>query len=183
MVKLLEYQLIARSRNGDPAAFGSLIKTYRKQLFTYLFKLCGNKTTAEDLLQDTLIKVWNGLPKYNEQNKFSSWMFSIAHNIAMDSFRKKKVRSRVTHTDELPEIQSGKSPQHEVEFSETKKILRDAVYQLSEKQKQVFLLRQHGEMSFKEIAELTNQQLNTVLSHMHYAVKKIRNILREKDAI
>ena len=98
MGKLLEYQLILRSKQGDASAFGALIKDYRKQLFTYLLKICNNRTTAEDLFQDTLIRVWSGLPNYNEQNKFSSWLFSIAHNTAMDSFRRKKVRSRIVHT-------------------------------------------------------------------------------------
>jgi len=183
MGKLLEYQLISRSKQGDASAFGALIKDYRKQLFTYLLKICNNRTTAEDLFQDTLIRVWSGLPNYNEQNKFSSWLFSIAHNTAMDSFRRKKVRSRVIHTDELPEFTDGMNPQKEVELKETKDMLLDAVNTLSDKQKQVFLLRQHGELSFKEIAELTEQPLNTVLSQMHYSVKKIRKILREQNVI
>ena len=183
MGKLLEYQLILRSKQGDASAFSALIKDYRKQLFTYLLKLCNNRTTAEDLFQDTLIRVWSGLPNYNEQNKFSSWLFSIAHNTAMDSYRRKKVRSRVIHTDELPESAGKTDPQQEVEQKETKELLLDAVNTLSDKQKQVFLLRQHGELSFKEIAELTDQPLNTVLSHMHYSVKKIRKILRERNVI
>jgi RNA polymerase sigma-70 factor (ECF subfamily) len=183
MGKLLEYQLILRSKQGDASAFGALIKDYRRQLFTYLLKLCNNRTTAEDLFQDTLIRVWSGLPNYNEQNKFSSWLFSIAHNTAMDSYRRKKVRSRVIHTDELPEAPETRDPQVEVEHKETKELLLDAVNNLSDKQKQVFLLRQHGELSFKEIAELTQQPLNTVLSHMHYSVKKIRKILREQNVI
>ena len=183
MGKLLEYQLILRSKQGDASAFGALIKDYRKQLFTYLLKICNNRTTAEDLFQDTLIRVWSGLPNYNEQNKFSSWLFSIAHNTAMDSFRRKKVRSRIVHTDKSPDFTDGTDPQKEVELKETKDLLLGAVNTLSEKQKQVFLLRQHGELSFKEIAELTEQPLNTVLSHMHYSVKKIRKILREQNVI
>ncbi len=183
MGKLLEYQLILRSKQGDASAFGALIKDYRKQLFSYLLKLCNNRTTAEDLFQDTLIRVWSGLPNYNEQNRFSSWLFSIAHNTAMDSYRRKKVRSRVIHTDELPESTDFANPQKDVERKEAREILLEAVDALSDKQKQVFLLRQHGELSFREIAELTEQPLNTVLSHMHYSVKKIRKILREKNVL
>ena len=101
----------------------------------------------------------------------------------MDSFRRKKVRSRVIHTDELPDFTDNVNPQQEVELKETKDLLLEAVEKLSDKQKQVFLLRQHGELSFKEIASLTEQSLNTVLSHMHYSVKKIRKILREQNVI
>lgn len=166
---------------GESAAFGPLVKIYRQRLFSYLFKLSGNKKMAEDLFQETLIKIWRGLPKYSEQNKFSSWIFSIAHNTAMDSLRNNK--NLIFEADGGPEyFISDKDPYKEMVNAETSEMISSAVDKLPLKQKQVFLLRVNGDMTFKEIAELTGESLNTVLSHMHYAVKKLRNSLRFQNA-
>ncbi|UCH64396.1 MAG: sigma-70 family RNA polymerase sigma factor [Ignavibacterium sp.] len=172
-IKLKE-QLLKRCRSNDQAAFGSLINLYRKQLFSYLLRLSGNKMLAEDLFQETLIKVWKGLNKYNEQNKFSSWLFSIAHNVAVDSARSKEVRNKHMSSSDNYTYQSSSNPHSDFVETETREILMSAVDTLPEKQKEVFLLRLHSGMQFKEIAEITKQPLNTVLGHMHYAVSKIR---------
>ena len=170
----LEKQLLKRCRANDQAAFGSLINIYRKQLFSYLIRLSGDKMLAEDLFQETLIKVWKGLNNYNEQNKFSSWLFSIAHNVAVDSARNQIVRNKHVSPNENYSFESGSNPHSDFIASETREILMSAVDTLPDKQKEVFLLRLHSGMPFKEIAELTKQPLNTVLGHMHYAVSKIR---------
>ncbi len=129
---------------------------------------------AEDLFQETLIKVWKGLTNYNEQNKFSSWLFSIAHNVAVDSARSKDVRNKYMLPNDSYSYQSISNPHTDFVANETRKILMSAVNTLPDKQKEVFLLRLHSGMQFKEIAEITKQPLNTVLGHMHYAVSKIR---------
>ena len=130
--------------------------------------------TAEDLFQETLIRVWNGFKTYNEKNKFSSWLFSIAHNTAIDLLRS-PVSKYTGQSLESAIINTNKdNPHHKLVAKETSELVMSAVNELSEKQKEVFLLRQHSGMTFKEIAETTNQPLNTVLGHMHYAVSKIR---------
>jgi len=182
MVNYLENQLIARCQNGDTAAFGLLVQNYRRQLYSYLLKLSGDRFSAEDLFQETLIRVWRSIPKYNNKNKFSSWLFSIAHNLAIDSFRKRKVKNIFHANDEANNFIASTNHEKEIEFNETKMMLQQAVLTLPEKQKEVFLLRQHGEMTFKEIAKTTDQPLNTVLSHMNYAVKKLKKVLREENA-
>jgi RNA polymerase sigma-70 factor (ECF subfamily) len=137
--------------------------------------------TAEDLLQDTLIKVWVGIKSYNERQKFSSWLFTIAHNAFIDAIRKKKSGIRVSYPSEENEVASGISPHSELIATETRVALEKVVEDLPESQKQVFLLRQHSGMPYKEIAATMNQPLNTVLSHMHYAVKKLRESLKEEN--
>jgi RNA polymerase sigma-70 factor (ECF subfamily) len=170
----LEEKLLKRCRANNQAAFGDLINIYRKQLFSYLLRLSGDKMLAEDLFQETLIKVWKGLNNYNEQNKFSSWLFSIAHNVAVDSSRSKNVRNKHMSSNDNLTYQSNSDPHLVFVKTETKEILMSAVDTLPDKQKEVFLLRLHSDMQFKEIAEITKQPLNTVLGHMHYAVSKIR---------
>lgn len=160
-----------------------MIKVYKKQLYTYLLRFSGDRTTADDLFQDTLIRVWKGLPGYKEQSKFSSWLFSIAHNTAIDEHRKNKNKLSFINDKEAGNCSAGNDQLKELEDNELKELIVDSLKHLSEKQRSVFLLRQHSGMSYKEIAETTGQNLNTVLSHMNYAVKKIRKILRDKNVI
>lgn len=166
---------------GESAAFGPLVKIYRQRLYSYLFKLSGDRKMAEDLFQETLIKIWRGLPKYSEQNKFSSWIFSIAHNTAMDSLRNNR-NHVIEAVSESENFISEMDPYKDIVNAETSEMISNAVDKLPLKQKEVFLLRVNGDMTFKEIADLTGESLNTVLSHMHYAVKKLRNILRFQNA-
>ncbi len=165
---------------NDAAAFGKLIKDYRIQLYSYLLRLCGDRMTAEDLFQETLIKVWKGFKSYNEQNKFSSWLFSIAHNVAVDSIRKESAKRNISSFEDVQTITSDSNPHNTFVEKETNELVMAAVSTLSEKQKQVFLLRQHSGMTFKEISKATNQPLNTVLGHMHYAVSRIRKKLSKE---
>jgi RNA polymerase sigma-70 factor (ECF subfamily) len=176
-----EQNFIKKCRSGDASAFGPLIQIYRRQLFSYLFKLSGERTQAEDLFQETLIKTWKGIKKYNEQQKFSSWLFTIAHNVAMDNLRKRK-RDEAIIDFEPDEFKSESNPHNELVKNENKAMIEKAVYNLSTKQKEVFYLRIYGEMTFKEISTMTNEPINTVLSHMNYSIKKIKKALgREND--
>ena len=136
--------------------------------------------TAEDLFQETLIKVWKGFKSYNERNKFSSWLFSIAHNVAVDSIRRESAKSKVSSFEDVQTIAGDVNPHNALVEKETNELVMAAVSTLSEKQRQVFLLRQHSDMTFKEISEATNQPLNTVLGHMHYAVSGIRKKLSKE---
>jgi len=165
---------------NDAAAFGKLILGYRVQLNSYLHRLCGDRMTAEDLFQETLIKVWKGFKSYNERNKFSSWLFSIAHNVAVDSIRRESAKPPVYSFEDAQTFTGDNNPHTTFVEKETNELVMAAVSTLSEKQKQVFLLRQHSDMTFKEISEATNQPLNTVLGHMHYAVSGIRKKLSKE---
>ena len=173
-----EIALIKMSMGGDHKAFSMLVKIYKNKLFGYLIKICGNREAASDLLQDVLIKCWNGMRNYNEQNKFASWLFSIAHNTAVDAIRKNKIKSVEISSEEIEYGNSSDNPYNTVIHNETKMIIERIVNELPQKQKEVFLLRTHGGMTFKEISDLMKQPLNTVLSHMHYAVKKLRKELK-----
>lgn len=180
MVENSELVLIEKCRSGDSLSFGRLMQSYRQQLFSYLFRLCGAKEEAKDIMQETLIKIWEGFGRYDERQKFSSWVFTIAHNSAMDVLRKRKNEIAVSET--LPdELQHSTDIHAELVNAEMKKRIIKAVDSLPVKQKEVFLLRLNSRMSFKEISELTKEPLNTVLSHMHYSVKKIKRIIENEN--
>ena len=101
----------------------------------------------------------------------------------MDGIRKKKTRNIFVDKKDLPETKSNEDPMEHVLHNETRRIIEEIINELPQKQKQVFLLRQHGGLSFKEISKLIDEPLNTVLSHMHYAVKKIRKVMKVKYEI
>ena len=171
--------LIEKCRSGVREAFGSLMKIYRRRLYSYLFKLTGDGTDTEDVFQETLIKIWEGLPGYNNRNRFSSWIFSVAHNTAMDHLRKKKKERNFEEiTDDTVNFNENRDFSDVLHLNEINEQISTAVDKLSGKQKNVFLLRIHSGMSFKEIAEITGEPLNTVLSHMRYAVNKLKKYVR-----
>ena len=178
-----ENELIRRCQEKDGPAFDALIRRYRKPLFTFFLRFYGEKAMAEDLFQDTLVKVWRALPAFRNTGSFSSWLFSIAHNVARDALRRQKARAHISYRSELPDAPDVHSPADDLVANEIEAMIRHAVQQLPPKQRQVFLLRQHGDLAFKEIAKVTGEPLNTVLSHMRYAVAKLKKALREKGAI
>jgi len=169
----LEKLFIEKIKKGDSNAFEVLIKTYERKLFGYIIKMVKIREDAEDIFQETAIKVWRGITNYDEKQKFSSWLFTIAHNGIIDYFRKNKIR--FNSTDEMVLRDNNQlSQQNILEKNEEKEIVQKIVQSLPGKQREVFLLRLNGMMTFKEISELMDEPLNTVLSHMNYAVKKIR---------
>lgn len=176
MIDSLEQNLINRCKDGDSSSFGSLIKLYRKQLYGYLFRLLGERTIAEDVFQEVLIKTWKAIRKYSDEQKFSSWLFTIAHNCSMDELRKRKKENFfVEHDDQV--IEDNTNLLKEMEKQELIAKINSSINLLTTKQKNVLLLRIEGELSYKEIAKVTNEPLNTVLSHMNYSIKKIRKSL------
>jgi RNA polymerase sigma factor (sigma-70 family) len=176
MVKSPEQSLILRCKSGDTNAFGPLIKLYRKQLYSYLYRLFNDKTLAEETLQETLIKTWKGIDKYSDRQKFSSWLFTVAHNCSMDELRRQKHNKLFTN-EEPDELAGDDNPIRKLEREELREMINDAVETLSFNQKNVFLLRVEGGFTFKEISDISCQPLNTVLSHMNYSIKKIKKRL------
>ena len=171
-----EKALIRQCQNGDRSAFAPLINGYRTHLFSYLYRLTLNRLTAEDLLQETLVKTWTAIHKCKTDGHFRAWLFRIAYHTAVDYKRKWQ---KIHFVDNYPELKEGHNPHIEVEKNERAALLKTALAELTEKQRHVFLLRQHSELPFREIATLMNESLNTVLSHMNYAVRKLKKYMKE----
>lgn len=144
--------------------------------------MCTDRDLSDDLFQETLIKTWKGIRNYNDQNKFSSWLFTIAHNVIWDNFRKNKKQKMFSDIENIEPISSKENLQNEIENRETVILVQQKLNRLPAGQREVFLLREYSGLSFKEIAELRNEPINTVLSHMRYAVKKIKKALEAENA-
>ena len=108
---MLENQLIDKCQAGDGEAFRQLISNYRNKLFGYLWRFSDSRIAAEELFQETLIKTWNGIRKYNHKEKFSSWLFTIAHNVAVDNLRKIKTSNKMSDQYEITNVQSAVTPE------------------------------------------------------------------------
>lgn len=171
-------ELVKRCTDGDDEAFEMLYNRYRLQLYSYLNKLLpGQTATVDDLFQQTWVKVLDVLPRYQDKNRFLSWVFRIAHNLAIDHFRRESRQEFVEVHERIPD--EGTVPWDRVHREELKSSLADALAELSEEQREVVVLRQQG-VPFKEIAEIQEVSINTVLGRMHYAVKRLRSVLVAK---
>ena len=173
--------LIKAYTAGNERAFEILYRRYRKQLYGYLYNLMsGNASEAEEVFEETWIKVVDKLPSYRDQGKFSAWLFRVARNIFLDTMRRNKRSALPLESGDLPDVPDWSSrPEKELEERETAAVIAEALNQLPVDQKEVFLLRQQ-ELSFKEIAEIQACPVNTVLGRMHYAVRNLKKLLTGK---
>jgi len=185
--QLSDQELIQRFLKGDHASIESLINKYKNKVYTYIILTVKNQQLAEDIFQDTFIKVIKSLHegKYRDDGKFLSWVIRIAHNLIIDHFRKEKQINTFTSEDyEVDVFNSKKLSEGNIEeFLIRDQIINDVrslVNELPEDQKQVILLRHYGGLSFKEIAEQTNVSINTALGRMRYALINLRKLIREK---
>ena len=170
-------ELIELFQKGDRNAFIELYSRYKKMVYSYLNSL--NPEYADDLFQELWLKVIDKLPMYDERNQFRAWLFRIAHNMAMDRFRRVARHGYVFSVDEedTPEIvQHGSEPWRNLDRSELSKAIGEAIQMLPIEQKEVFIWRQNG-LSFREIAERQSCSLNTALARMQYALKNLRKQL------
>ena len=173
--------LIKAYAAGNERAFEVLYRRYRKQLFGYLYNLMsGNASEAEEVFEETWIKVIDKLPSYRDQGKFSAWLFRVARNIFIDTMRRNRRNALPLESGDLPDVPDwSRRPERELEEQETAAAIAGALDQLPADQKEVFLLRQQA-LSFKEIAEIQECSVNTVLGRMHYAVRNLKKLLTGK---
>jgi RNA polymerase sigma-70 factor (ECF subfamily) len=181
---LEDAELVRAFRGGDEAALGELIERHRDRLYSYLRRLAGNDAGAEDMFQDTWIKVARNVGAYREESKFSAWLFSVAHNTAMDALRRRRPDS--VSLDAAPEDgrplsetmgSAEPGPEASYEASESRRAIDGALAELSPEQREVFLLRHYSGMSFREIADALGVPIGTVLARASRAAAKLRDKL------
>ena len=177
--------LISLYRNGNEAAFNLLVDRYQSKVFTTIFLIVKDHDVAEDLLQDVFIKVLHILnsDKYNEEGKFQPWVMRIAHNLAIDHFRKAKRYPTILLEDGsnlLNSLSFAEDSSEEQRIKEeTLAWVRELIEELPEAQKEVVILRHYMDMSFQEIAEQTGVSINTALGRMRYALNHIRKKMKQ----
>ncbi len=182
-------ELVSLFRAGNSQAVEVLINRHKSKVYTYILFVVKNECLAEDIFQDTFIKVINSLKqgKYNEQGVFVSWVVRIAHNLVIDHFRKIKKLPTISNdvNDEIDMFNSQKFADITIEDQIIQESISDKIRQLidqlPEEQREVVLLRHFGDLSFKEIADLTGVSINTALGRMRYALINLRRLIEEKN--
>jgi RNA polymerase sigma factor (sigma-70 family) len=173
-------QLVSLYQTGNEEAFEMLLHRHKSRIYTAIYMIVKDRYEAQDLLQDTFIKAINTIKggRYNEEGKFLPWISRIAHNLAIDRFRRNKRYPEVVLEDGsrlFDSIQfSEESYENKQLLRDTKSRLRDLIMELPTEQKQVLIMRHYLELSFQEIAERTGVSINTALGRMRYALINLR---------
>ena len=189
---LSDNELVKLYMNGNEDSLSVLITRHKRRIFSYLYLITRNKELTEDIFQETFFKVILTLKKgqYNEEGKFLPWTLRIAKNLMIDHFRRiKKMPSissvtndegeKVDIFDIIPEQCS--ESRDKVETKQFKMAIRNIVGELPQDQKEVVIMRTYYDMSFKEIAEITNVSINTSLGRMRYALINLKKMMEEKN--
>jgi RNA polymerase sigma factor (sigma-70 family) len=181
-----DYELVQEFVDGDKSSIEILIKRHKNRVFTYIILIVKNEQLAEDIFQDTFIKVINSLKagKYKDNGRFLSWVIRIAHNLIIDHFRKEKQLNTMSNDDYEVDIfnsrkLSDKNIEDNIIEEQIHHDIRKLVDQLPVDQKQVILLRHYGGLSFKEIADQTDVSINTALGRMRYALINLRRLIEQ----
>lgn len=174
--------------NDESEAIEELIHRYKKKVFTYIYLNVKKQHLAEDLFQDTIIKVIKSLHegKYQDNGRFLSWVMRIAHNLIIDHYRHEKQFKTISNDDqEMDMFNSSRYSDENIEqiiiWDQVLNDVRRLVDELPPDQKEIILLRHYGNLSFKEIAEQTNVSINTALGRMRYALINMRKLIKDHD--
>ena len=168
-------QLMSLFQGGDENAYIELVNRYKDKLINFIFNYLGDLESSEDVVQETMIKLYQKKHYYKEIAKFSTWLYTIAKNLANTELRKRKQRkttllSQFSKDDKTYELPSNDpEPGQEIQTDIVNKIIRDAVDQLSEKFKIVIVLRDIQGLSYEDISEIINVPIGTVKSRINRA--------------
>jgi RNA polymerase sigma factor (sigma-70 family) len=184
-----DQELIGKYLAGHESALESIIRRHKNRVFAYILMVVKDKELAEDLFQDTFIKVINTFRsgQYKEEGKFIQWVMRIAHNLIIDYFRKSKRIPIIENNDDYDIFDKVRIPVESVEdqliMEQIHHDVKKLINYLPTEQKEVLVMRHYGDMSFKDIAEATNVSINTALGRMRYALINLRKLIKEKDVI
>lgn len=179
--------LVEQFIQGNEPALELLIRRYKSKVFTSIFMFVRDRYLAEDLFQDTFMKAVRKLRagEYSEEGKFLPWLMRIAHNLCIDYYRKTKRTPVITTSDgyDLFEVLnfSSSNPEKDYIRKQSHQAVRDLIDRLAPEQREVVILRQWADLSFKEIAEVTGVSINTALGRMRYALLNMRRMKEEKQ--
>lgn len=188
-----DQDLVKAYVNGDETALSTLLEKHQSQIFHYILSKIKNREVANDLFQDTFIKVIKTLKSgnYNEEGKFLPWVMRISHNLVIDFFRREnKVRmisESSSNSDEFNVFtllkDDGLNIEQQITKNEIEYEVTNFIQYLPESQREILMMRIYQDMSFKEIADLKNISINTALGRMRYAMMNMRKLMEKHGAV
>jgi len=181
-------ELLAEFQQGDAGAFERLLRRHRSPLYTFFVRMLGDRARAEDLAQETFLRIVRGAAAWEHRARFQTWLYTIARNLYVDAIRRERFRRAESLdaqegedgplVDAVPSGTAG--PDRQAESVRLRPLLQRALGGLPAEQREVFVLREQGGLSFKEIAELVAANENTVKSRMRYALIGLRRALADQ---
>jgi len=184
-----DQELIDLYLSGDEKGIITLISRYNKYIYRYILIRVNNITLTEDIFQDTFIKVINGLRAeiYIDQGKFLAWAYTIAHNVICDHWKSLKRLPTIENKEEYDILDTihmfDRSLEEQIVVEQIHEDVRSLLTELPDDQREVIMMRHFADMTFVEIAEETNTNLNTVLGRMRYALTNLRRLAKEKKLV
>ena len=179
-------ELIANAISGREDGFEELVRRYQKPITGYVFRIVSDYDSALDVTQEVFIKVYNSLHRYSSEYKFSTWLYRIAHNAAIDHLRRNSINPQSLETENADgtyqiQIESpNRSPEQDREISEWRTEIGQVIKRLPDAYKQLILLRHASDLSYDEIAEVTGLPLGTVKNRLFRAREMMRQIMIER---
>src|SRR5690554_1916376 len=193
LAKLEDKELVVLYVNGNEKAFEVLLKRHKSKIYNYILIKVRDRDVAQDLFQETFIKIINTLRKnnYNEEGKFLPWAIRIGHNLTIDYFRKNsKVRMISESSSKSDDFNifnlledQNSNIEEEIIHNELVKQMVDLIDHLPESQKEILTMRIFKGMSFKHIAELKDVSINTALGRMRYALINMRKLIEQHKMV
>lgn len=190
VLSVTDKELVSKYLTGNQASLEKLIHRHKNKVFAYILMVVKDKQLADDIFQDTFIKVINTIRagSYKEEGKFIQWVMRIAHNLIIDYFRKSKRIPVIDNNSEDFDIFdtikfTDDSIEDRIITEQIHQDVRKLINLLPPEQKEVLFMRHYSEMSFKDIAEQTDVSINTALGRMRYALINLRKLIEQKDVI
>ena len=180
-------KLVSLYINGNEEAFEQLLERHKSKVYTTIYLIVKDTYIAEDLLQETFIKAIKTIKggRYNEEGKFLPWIVRIAHNLAIDYFRKEKRYPTIVMEDGSAVFNTLDFAEDSFESKQIKQDthdrLKEFIQELPDSQREVLVMRHYMEMSFQEIAESTGVSINTALGRMRYALINLRKKMKQHN--
>ncbi|MDP3927387.1 MAG: sigma-70 family RNA polymerase sigma factor [Bacteroidota bacterium] len=186
MQKISDHELVKLYQSGTQTALEELIKRHKRSIFSAIYLLVRDRPLAEDIFQETFIKIIHTLRSgnYNEEGKFAGWAVRVGRNLTIDYLR--KIKRDVTITDSEGNgifdylIFADESKEDKIMKMQTETEIKHLIKRLPEEQREVLIMRHWGDMSFKEIADKTGVSINTALGRMRYALNNLRKLMVAK---
>jgi RNA polymerase sigma-70 factor (ECF subfamily) len=171
-----DLELTRRSQAGDTEAFGELVSKYSTKIFTMVYCILGDENDAWDLAQEGFLKAWRSIQRFEARSSFYTWLYSITMNLTIDSLRRKGRRQEVELDDAMPSFLPG--PRVNCERAEIREQVNAALAQLSPEHRAVVVLKEIEDMQYREIADVLNVSMGTVMSRLFYGRKRLQSILK-----
>ena len=180
-----EVQLIKKAQHGDRDAFAQLLERYEKQVYHQVLRMVSSPEDAADMTQEAFLKVWQGLPSFQGDSSFSTWLYRLTNNVCIDFLRReKKRRGDASLDDEERDLASAladpaPTPEQKLEQQELHKAVAEGLDRLSEEHRQVLVLREINGLSYEEIGRVLDLTPGTVKSRIARARLTLANFLRK----